>query len=87
MLYDNITKLAKKEDKKDKKKRLWEYQQERNKQALVISINTTNILKKKKKKRDVSEITSFNCNKKGYYASNCTKPKMSVGLNSFYTDN
>ncbi len=31
--------------------------------------------KKKKKPRDISEITYYSCNKKGYYASNCTKPK------------
>ncbi len=31
--------------------------------------------KKKKKDQDVSEITSYSCNKKGYYASNYTKPK------------
>ncbi len=31
--------------------------------------------KKKKKIRDVSEVTYYSCNKKGQYASNCTKPK------------
>ena len=31
--------------------------------------------KKEKKRRNLSKITYFNCNKKGHYANNYTKPK------------
>ena len=77
--HDNAVELTKKDDKKDKKKRFQdqrqEYTREQKEQILAISITTTNILKKKKKKRNISEITCFNYNKKGYFASNYTKPK------------
>ena len=64
---------AKKENKKEKKKRLQKRRREQNKQTPVTSDNTK-APKNNKKRRDPSKITSFNCNKKSHYASNCTKP-------------
>ena len=76
---DNAAKLPKKDNKKDKKKKFkgqrGKYTGERKKQTPATSINTTNVLKKKKKRRDVNEIIYFNCNKKGHFISNYTKPK------------
>ena len=57
-----------------KKKR---HQEKRDKEQTPASTtNTTEVQQKKKKKncdRDVSKVTYFNCNKKGHYASTCTK--------------
>ena len=76
---DNATESPKKDDTKDKKKRFrgqrWEYAREQKKQTPATNVNTTNVSKKKKKRCDVGEITCFNCNKKGHFASNCTEPK------------
>ena len=76
---DNLAKLPKKNDRKDKKKRfqgqIREHTREQKEQIPVTNVNTTYILKKKKKKRDIGEIIYFNCNKKSHFASNCTKPK------------
>ena len=44
------------------------------KKILATGDNIVNIIKKKKK-RDTSKVTYFNCDKKGDYASNYTKPK------------
>ena len=66
----NTAEPAKKEDKK---KKPWERKRERNKQTLATSDNTE-APKKKKKRRDSSKVTYFNCDKKDYYASNCTEP-------------
>ena len=60
-LYDDPAEPAKKKDKKPK-------------ETPATGNNTVNAAKKKKK-RDTSKVTYFNYNKKGYYASNCTKPK------------
>ena len=70
---DNAAEPAKKEDRKDKKKKLQNCRRERNKQIPATGDNTK-VPKKKKKRRDPSEVTYFHCNKKGYYANNCTKP-------------
>ena len=76
---DNAAKSPKKDDRKDKKKRFRgqrrEHIEERKEQTPATNVNTTNVLKKKKKRHDVSEITYFNCDKKGHFASDCTKPK------------
>ena len=70
---DNAAELAKKEDRKDKKKKLQNCRREQNKQPPATDANTE-VPKKKKKRRDPSEVTRFYCNKKGYYASDCTEP-------------
>ena len=76
---DNAAELPKKDDNKDKKKRFQdqrrEYTGEQKEQTPATNINTTNISKKKKKRRDVSEITCFNYDKKGHFASDCIEPK------------
>ena len=76
---DNVVESPKKDDRKDKKKRFWgqrqEYTEERKEQTPATNVNTINVSKKEKKRRDVSKITYFNCNKKGYLANDCTKPK------------
>ena len=74
-----MVELPRKNNKKDKKKRFrgqkQEYTGEQKEPISAISVNTTNVSKKKKKKYNVIEIMCFNCNKKGYFASNCTKQK------------
>ena len=62
--------------RKEKKKK--KHQEKQNKKQTPASIaNAIEIQQKKKKKnqnQDVSKITYFNCDKKGHYASTCTKP-------------
>ena len=72
LLRDNAAEPAKKKDKKDKKKMLWNCRREQNKQTPATGDNTK-APKKKKKKRDPSKVTYFNCDKKDYYVSNRTK--------------
>ena len=69
---DDVAELAKKKDRKDKKKKL---RNQRWKEQPPATDANTEASKKKKKKHDPSEVTYFNCDKKGYYANNCTKPK------------
>ena len=76
---DNAAESPRKGNKKDKKKRFrsqkQEHTKERKEQTPATNVNTTDVSKKKKKRRDVSEIMCFNCDKKGHFASNYTKPK------------
>ena len=70
---DNAMEPAKKENRKNKKKKLQNRRWEWNKQILPTG-NNTKIPKKKKKRHDPSGVTYFNCNKKVHYASGCIKP-------------
>ena len=78
-LHDNAAESPKKNNRKDKKKRFWgqkrEHTRKQKEQTPATNVNTTNVSKKKKKKHDVSEIMCFNCDKKGHFANDCTKPK------------
>ena len=70
---NNPAKPAKKEDKQKR----FKCQRERTrepKKTPATSNNTVNAAKKKKN-CDTSKVTCFNCDKKGHYANNCTKPK------------
>ena len=69
---DNAAEPAKKEDRKDKKKKLRNCRREQSEQTLATGDNTE-APKKKEKRRDPSEVTCFNCDKKSHYANNCTK--------------
>ena len=66
--------------KKDKKKKYWQGKRDFKKPKdftnLASGINAANVggKEKKRKKKDVSEITWFNCHKKGHYLNNCPKP-------------
>ena len=70
---DNVAEPVKKENRKNKKKRLQNHRREQNKQIPATNKNTK-APKKKKKRRDPSEVTCLNRDKKGHYASNCTEP-------------
>ena len=70
---DNPAEPAKKEDKQKRFKR-WRERTRESKETPATGDNTVDTAKKKKK-RDTSKVTCFNCDKKGHYASNCTKPK------------
>ena len=76
-VYTNAVEPFKPAKKEDKYKRL-KCLQERTrklKKTPAISNNAINVSKKdSRKKRDTSKITCFNCNKKGYYASDYNKP-------------
>ena len=66
---DNATEPAKKEDRKEKKKRLRNQRREcTGEQTPATRVNTEAPKKKLK-------VRCFNCNKKGHYANECTKPK------------
>ena len=62
--------------RKEKKKKRQQERRDKD-QILASTTNTTEVQQKKKKKtrdRDISKVTCFNYNKKGHYASTCTKP-------------
>ena len=67
-----------KQARKEKKKKRHPERRDKKKRTLASTANATEIQQKKKKKnrdRNVSEITCYNCNKKGHYANTCIKPK------------
>ncbi len=82
-----VTEKAKEKAKKEKKRR--EHQEKRDIQKgrdvspATMGANATQATEGQKKKwrnsqgpkRDISEITCYNCNKKGHYSKDCTKPK------------
>ena len=65
-LRDNATEPAKKEDRKEKKKRLQNQRWKHTEQTPVTGVNTKGPKKKIKAR-------CFNCNKKGHYANKCTE--------------
>ena len=72
------TKASKLSEQARKEKKKKKHQKRRDKeQTLTSTTNATEVQQKKKKKnqdQDVSKVTCFNYNKKGHYASTCTKP-------------
>ena len=70
---DNAAEPTKKENRKNKKKKRRNRKREQNEQPLATDANTK-VPKKKRKRYDPSEVTCFNCDKKGHYASDCIKP-------------
>ncbi len=62
--------------KKDKKQKSHRAKQDRREDSTSASTtNTTPAKKNTGQKWDISEITYYNYNKKGHFASDCTKPK------------
>ena len=64
--------------RKEKKRKKHSKRRDKKEQTPASTANVTEVQQKKKKKnqdRDVSEVTCYNCNKKGHYANTCTKPK------------
>ena len=64
--------------RKEKKMKKHPERRDKKEQTPASTANATEVQQKKKKKnqdRDVSEVTCYNCNKKGHYANTCTKPK------------
>ncbi len=82
-----ITEKAKEKARKEKKRRghqrKWDRREERDGSPVAMGANATQAIEGQKKKRrdsqgpkrDISEITCYNCNKKGHYSRNCTEPK------------
>ena len=67
-LRDNAAEPAKKEDRKERKKKLWNQRREHTgEQTPAIGVNTEAPKKKLKTK-------CFNYNKKGHYTNECTEP-------------
>ena len=79
LLRNNMAELPKKDNRKNKKKRSQGQKRKLTgkwkEQTSATIVNTTNVSKKKKKRRDVCEITCFNYDKKGHFASNYIEPK------------
>lgn len=78
---------AKEKIRREKKKKRYQGKKNRQKSQdsspVTMGANAIQAIKGQKKKRrnsqgpkrDISEITCYNCNKKGNYSRNCTKPK------------
>ena len=66
---EDATEPAKKEDRKEKKKKLWNQRREHTGEQTPATGVNTKATKKKLKTR------YFTCNKKSHYANECTKPK------------
>ena len=68
------------EPSKDKKKKYWpgkkDSKEPKNSTSPASGVNAAEVggKGKRRKKMDVSQITCFNCNKKGHYSSSCPEP-------------
>ena len=75
-IYANAAKFSKSAKKEDKQKRLkrWRKRIKKPKKTPATSNNAINVFKVNlKKKYNTSKVMCLNYNKKGHYASNCTK--------------
>ncbi len=82
-----VTEKAKEKARKEKKRRGHQGKRDRQEgqdgSPVATGANTTQATEGQKKKRrdgqgpkrDISEITCYNCNKKGHYSRDCTEPK------------
>ncbi len=62
--------------RKNKKRKSHRAKRDQQEDSIPASgTNTTPAKKTTGQKRDISEITCYNCNKKGHYTFNCTEPK------------
>ena len=68
-----------KQARKEKKLKKYPERRDKKKQTSASTTNTIEIQQQKKKKKnqdcDMSEITCYNCNRKGHYANICIEPK------------
>lgn len=60
--------------KKIKKMKIHKDRQEYQEKSTLATKNNTKLFSHKKQK-DISHITCFSCNKKGYYLKDCAEPK------------
>ena len=64
-------------DKARKNKKKKQHKDKRDSTNLSTGVNTAEVGDKSRRKKDVSEITCYNCNKKGHYVTKCPEPRKS----------